>query len=148
MLAPGGTLVFVGLPQENETPVPIFETVLNGITIVGSIGLLIHVPWAIVEWFPGIGHYPRSLLGTDLEKVANTYPPTICFMLVGFWLIALVHCEGPGHLARLDRPRRRSEAVAVMVDVPRDLRKASFASRYENGLAGPRHPSADPVPRR
>jgi propanol-preferring alcohol dehydrogenase len=36
-LAPGGTLVFVGLPRENETPIPIFETVLNGITLRGSI---------------------------------------------------------------------------------------------------------------
>jgi propanol-preferring alcohol dehydrogenase len=33
----GGTLVFVALPAENEVKVPIFETVLNGITIVGSI---------------------------------------------------------------------------------------------------------------
>jgi alcohol dehydrogenase, propanol-preferring len=33
----GGRLVFVALPAENTVPVPIFETVLNGITIVGSI---------------------------------------------------------------------------------------------------------------
>jgi propanol-preferring alcohol dehydrogenase len=33
----GGRLVLVGLPAGNELPVPIFETVLNGITIVGSI---------------------------------------------------------------------------------------------------------------
>src|SRR4051812_31785614 len=33
----GGTLVFVALPAENEVSVPIFETVLNGITIIGSI---------------------------------------------------------------------------------------------------------------
>jgi len=33
----GGTLVFVALPADNEVKVPIFETVLNGITIVGSI---------------------------------------------------------------------------------------------------------------
>jgi propanol-preferring alcohol dehydrogenase len=33
----GGTLVFVGLPAENVIELPIFETVLNGITIVGSI---------------------------------------------------------------------------------------------------------------
>jgi propanol-preferring alcohol dehydrogenase len=33
----GGTLVFVALPADNEITVPIFETVLNGITIVGSI---------------------------------------------------------------------------------------------------------------
>jgi propanol-preferring alcohol dehydrogenase len=33
----GGTLVFVALPPENHIQLPIFETVLNGITIVGSI---------------------------------------------------------------------------------------------------------------
>ena len=33
----GGTLVFVALPADNTVQLPIFETVLNGITVVGSI---------------------------------------------------------------------------------------------------------------
>jgi propanol-preferring alcohol dehydrogenase len=33
----GGTLVFVALPKDNAMELPIFETVLNGITVVGSI---------------------------------------------------------------------------------------------------------------
>jgi propanol-preferring alcohol dehydrogenase len=33
----GGRLVLVGLPAGNELPLPIFETVVNGITVVGSI---------------------------------------------------------------------------------------------------------------
>ena len=33
----GGTLVLVALPHENTMELPIFETVLNGITVVGSI---------------------------------------------------------------------------------------------------------------
>ena len=33
----GGRLVFVALPADNSMPLPIFETVLNGITITGSI---------------------------------------------------------------------------------------------------------------
>ncbi len=33
----GGTLVFVALPADNHVQLPIFETVLNGITVVGSI---------------------------------------------------------------------------------------------------------------
>jgi propanol-preferring alcohol dehydrogenase len=33
----GGTLVFVALPADNRMTLPIFETVLNGITVVGSI---------------------------------------------------------------------------------------------------------------
>jgi propanol-preferring alcohol dehydrogenase len=33
----GGTLVFVALPADNHVQLPIFETVLNGITVIGSI---------------------------------------------------------------------------------------------------------------
>jgi alcohol dehydrogenase, propanol-preferring len=33
----GGRLVLVGLPKDNVFPLPIFETVLNGITVIGSI---------------------------------------------------------------------------------------------------------------
>ncbi|CAM01674.1 propanol-preferring alcohol dehydrogenase [Saccharopolyspora erythraea NRRL 2338] len=33
----GGKLVFVALPADNQVQLPIFETVLNGITIIGSI---------------------------------------------------------------------------------------------------------------
>jgi propanol-preferring alcohol dehydrogenase len=33
----GGRLVFVGLPAENVMALPIFQTVLNGITVIGSI---------------------------------------------------------------------------------------------------------------
>jgi propanol-preferring alcohol dehydrogenase len=33
----GGTLVFVGLPADNNVRLPIFETILGGITAVGSI---------------------------------------------------------------------------------------------------------------
>ncbi len=33
----GGTLVFVALPAGNKVELPIFETVLNGITVAGSI---------------------------------------------------------------------------------------------------------------
>jgi propanol-preferring alcohol dehydrogenase len=33
----GGTIVFVALPADNDVTIPIFQTVLHGITIVGSI---------------------------------------------------------------------------------------------------------------
>jgi propanol-preferring alcohol dehydrogenase len=36
-LRPGGRLVLVAMPKDNELPLPIFETVLKGITVVGSI---------------------------------------------------------------------------------------------------------------
>jgi len=42
-----------------------------------------------VRWFPGIGHYPRSLLGTDDERITNTFPPTICMAAMGFWSIGI-----------------------------------------------------------
>jgi len=32
----GGTLVFVAMPADNEVKLPIFESVVNGITIVGT----------------------------------------------------------------------------------------------------------------
>ncbi|MGH2726150.1 MAG: acyltransferase family protein, partial [Actinomycetota bacterium] len=49
--------------------------------VVGGLGLLIVLtnPWFFraiggasrFEWFPGIGYYPRSLLGTDVEAISN-----------------------------------------------------------------------------
>jgi alcohol dehydrogenase, propanol-preferring len=36
-LRPGGRLVLVGLPADNQMRLPIFETVLGGIQLVGSI---------------------------------------------------------------------------------------------------------------
>lgn len=39
------------------------------------------------EWFPGIGHYPKSTLGTDTQAFSNSYPPTLCFLAVGIWTI-------------------------------------------------------------
>jgi len=56
------------------------------------------------RWFPGIGHYPRSLLGTDVESVSNAYPPTVCFLLVGFWLIGLALLLRPRLTRWLQRP--------------------------------------------
>lgn len=64
------------------------------------------------RWFPGIGHYPRSLLGTDVESVSNAYPPTICFMLVGFWLIGLVLLLRPRLTAWLQKPRPWKATIA------------------------------------
>jgi fucose 4-O-acetylase-like acetyltransferase len=59
---------------------------------LGALVLLTN-PWVFGEagreWFPGIGHYPRSLLGTDVEPISNAYPPTICLMAMGFWSIGL-----------------------------------------------------------
>jgi Acyltransferase family len=39
------------------------------------------------RWFPGIGHYPKSLLGNDVDPMSNAYPPTLAYLAVGFWSI-------------------------------------------------------------
>lgn len=60
---------------------------------LGGLVLLTNPPfWQLfgdvrLTWFPGIGAYPKSLLGTDVEAVSNAYPPTVCFLLGGVWSI-------------------------------------------------------------
>lgn len=70
---------------------------LWAIAIGGIVGLLLMTnPWLFewvggddrFRWFPTIGHYPKSILGTDVEPISNAYPPTVCFMLTGLWTIA------------------------------------------------------------
>jgi hypothetical protein len=56
-------------------------------------------------WFPGIGHYPKSLLGTDVELVSNAYPPTLCFLLGGVWSIGAVMLLRPFLSRWLERAR-------------------------------------------
>jgi acyltransferase-like protein len=65
------------------------------------------------RWYPGIGHYPRSLLGTDIEKISNAYPPTLCFLLGGIWLIGLVLLVRPAVTRWLARPRCWKGVVAA-----------------------------------
>jgi fucose 4-O-acetylase-like acetyltransferase len=42
------------------------------------------------DWFPTIGYYPKSLLGTDIEPISNAYPPTVPFMAMALWSIGVV----------------------------------------------------------
>ena len=80
---------------------------------VGLGGLvLLTTPWvfeplgpARFDWFPGIGHYPKSLLGTDVELVSNAYPPTVCFLLADIWSIGAVMLLRPMLTRWLERPR-------------------------------------------
>ncbi|HEX6208987.1 MAG TPA: acyltransferase [Actinomycetota bacterium] len=67
--------------------------------IGGLAGLLLATnPWLFdwlggdrrFEWFPMIGYYPKSALGTDAEPISNAFPPTIVFLLVGIWTIGAV----------------------------------------------------------
>jgi hypothetical protein len=82
-------------------------------TLVGLGGLvLLTNPWlfeplgqARFDWFPGIGHYPKSLLGTDVEAVSNAYPPTMCFLLADIWSIGAVMLLRPWLSRWLERDR-------------------------------------------
>ncbi|MEX2273982.1 MAG: acyltransferase [Actinomycetota bacterium] len=41
------------------------------------------------RWFSGLRAYPKSLLGTDLEPIANTYPPTLPMVAMTLWSIGV-----------------------------------------------------------
>jgi fucose 4-O-acetylase-like acetyltransferase len=79
---------------------------------VGLAGLvLLTNPWlfrlfgeARFDWFPTIGYYPKSLLGTDFEPISNAYPPTVCFMLGGIWSIGAAMLLRPLASRWLARP--------------------------------------------
>ncbi len=36
-----------------------------------------------------IGVYPRSMLGTDVERVSNVNPPTVCIAAVSLWMLGV-----------------------------------------------------------
>lgn len=46
----------------------------------GLIGLII---------LTNIGVYPKSMVGTGLEKVSNMNPPTVCIAVLTFWLVGV-----------------------------------------------------------
>lgn len=41
------------------------------------------------DYFSGLPHYPKSLLGTDNEAIANTYPPTFVMVGMTYWSIGV-----------------------------------------------------------
>jgi acyltransferase-like protein len=97
------------------------RTAFWGMVVLGLGGLLLltNPPlWQLfgdvrLTWFPGIGAYPKSLLGTDVEAVSNAYPPTVCFLLGGIWSIGaamLLRDRGNRWLQRR-RPWRFTIAV-------------------------------------
>lgn len=51
-----------------------------GMVCIGILGLLI---------LTNIGVYPRSMVGTGIEKVSNMNPPTICIAVLTLWLVGL-----------------------------------------------------------
>jgi fucose 4-O-acetylase-like acetyltransferase len=86
------------------------KRVFVAMAAVGLAALfLLTNPWVFGEvgerWFPGIGHYPRSLLGTDVERISNAYPPTLPFLAMGFWSIGVAMLLRPALTRWLQRPR-------------------------------------------
>jgi hypothetical protein len=80
--------------------------------IVGLAGLVLLTSewfWAVFgnarfDWFPGLGQYPKSLLGTDVEPISNAYPPTVCFLLAAIWSIGGAMLLRPAVTRWLQRP--------------------------------------------
>jgi peptidoglycan/LPS O-acetylase OafA/YrhL len=88
--------------------------------VIGLAGLVLLTNSWVFEsfperfrWFPGIGHYPKSLLGTDVERLSNAYPPTLCFMLAGIWAIGIAMLLRPLVSRWLQRPRPWRNVVAI-----------------------------------
>jgi peptidoglycan/LPS O-acetylase OafA/YrhL len=86
---------------------------------LGALILLTNPPvWQLFghvryTWFPGIGTYPKSLLGTDIEAVSNAYPPTLCFLMGGVWSIGAVMLLRPRLTRWLQRRRPWMFTIAV-----------------------------------
>jgi peptidoglycan/LPS O-acetylase OafA/YrhL len=81
--------------------------------VAGGLGGMVALtnPWLFepfgqvrFDWFPRTGHYPRSLLGTDVGEISNAYPPTLIYLLVGVWLIGLALLTRPVLERWLRRP--------------------------------------------
>jgi len=68
-------------------------------------------------WFPGIGHYPRSLLGTGVEQVSNAHPPTLCYLFAGIWTVGGVMLLRPPLTRWLGRRGPWKATIAVNLRV-------------------------------
>jgi fucose 4-O-acetylase-like acetyltransferase len=111
----------LGFFYADGTLVRLSRRVFWAMVVAGLGGLLIltNPPFwrlfgdARFTWFPGIGAYPKSLLGTDVEAVSNAYPPTVCFLLGGIWAIGAVMLLRPVLARWLERPRAWKATIAV-----------------------------------
>jgi hypothetical protein len=90
--------------------------------VFGGLGMLLTLTtpnaWRLFgdarfTWFPGIGYYPKSLLGTDVERISNAYPPTVCFLLGGIWTIGAAMLLRPVLQRWLQRRRAWKATIVV-----------------------------------
>ena len=77
---------------------------LGGLVLLTNRWVFEPLGQARFDWFGDIGHYPRSLLGTDVEEISNAYPPTVCFLLADIWSIGAVMLLRPAVSRWLERP--------------------------------------------
>ncbi|CAN5250710.1 acyltransferase [soil metagenome] len=59
----------------------------------------------LYRFFPSVGVYPRSLLGTDVETVTNTNPPTLMMLAMGVWSVGAAMLLRPMFTRWLERAR-------------------------------------------
>ena len=84
------------------------------LTVMALAGLAVMIlltnPWIFgghgPDWFNGLAHYPKSLLGTDNEPVANTYPPTFVMVAMVYWAIGVCMLLRKAGQAWLQRSKR------------------------------------------
>lgn len=67
----------------------------------------------LYRFFPSVGVYPRSLLGTDVERVTNTNPPTLMMLAMGVWSIGAAMLVRPLFARWLERARVWKAVVAA-----------------------------------
>jgi fucose 4-O-acetylase-like acetyltransferase len=65
------------------------------------------------RWFQGLGSYPKSLLGTDVEPISNAYPPTLPFLAMAYWSIGMVMLLREPLTRWLRRPRTWKGTIVV-----------------------------------
>ena len=63
--------------------------------------------------WPGVSIYPRSLLGTDVERITNTNPPTVMMLAMGVWSVGVVMLLRPALTRWLRRARVWTAVIAV-----------------------------------
>ncbi len=59
----------------------------------------------LYRFFPSVGVYPRSLLGTDVEPITNTNPPTLMMLAMGVWSVGAAMLLRPLFTRWLERAR-------------------------------------------
>ena len=77
---------------------------LAGFAATGLAGMIV---------LTNVGVYPRSMIGTDVERVSNMNPPTICIAALTLWLVALAMLARPRLTAWLAKPRTWKAVIAA-----------------------------------